>query len=239
MTKNSCRSAVALAAILAAAVVSGCNASGRLRGGCGPCDEPCADPCAAPCEPCPEPCAGVLAPPADPAAQIPQVALAALTETSPTDPSASVEPAEVAAGPTGPAALVAPPDLATEKRCLFDRVGGAAGITSLVDGFIRTIATDHRVTGNPLVKQRMKKVSIATLRQHFIDHLTELTGGPKQYTGRDMKSSHEGLQISAYEWDAGVEDLVSAMSGCGFGERERSEIVDLIRPMRDQIVELP
>jgi hemoglobin len=122
---------------------------------------------------------------------------------------------------------------------LFERIGGEAGVATLVDRFVLTIATDHRVSSNPLVKRRMKKVSVPVLRQHFVDQLVELTGGPKRYRGRDMRASHEGLQISGAEWDAGLEDLVAAMNVCGFGEREKAEILDLIRPMRSQIVELP
>jgi hemoglobin len=151
--------------------------------------------------------------------------------------AASLEPL----APVAAAATVAPPASPTPsvRRSLYDRLGGEPGIRTLVDRFVLTIATDGRVTSNPLVKRRMKKVSIATLRQHFIDYLSETTGGPKVYRGRDMKSSHEGLGISGAEWKAGIQDLVKAMDGCGIPDAEQRELLALIRPIRGDVVEMP
>jgi hypothetical protein len=43
---------------------------------------------------------------------------------------------------------------------------------------------------------------VAREKQLLVDFLCSSAGGPLYYTGRDMKTSHRGMQISASDWSA-------------------------------------
>jgi hemoglobin len=52
-----------------------------------------------------------------------------------------------------------------------------------------------------------------------------------------MKSAHAGMGISQAEFDAVVDDLVQTLSTYEVPEREKSELLALLAPLRDDIVE--
>jgi len=65
------------------------------------------------------------------------------------------------------------------------------------------------------------------------------TGGPCQYKGRDMKTTHVGMNISNADFEALVEDLVKALDTFHVPAREKVELLRLLSPMKKDIVEVP
>jgi truncated hemoglobin YjbI len=45
----------------------------------------------------------------------------------------------------------------------------------------------------------------------LVDQVCEAAGGPCTYTGRDMRETHDGMAVTAGEFDALVEDLVATL----------------------------
>lgn len=76
-----------------------------------------------------------------------------------------------------------------------------------------------------------------TARQLLVDQMGELSGGPCHYIGRDMKSSHAGLAISAEEWHANMKYADAALIKNGVADPERAEFLGLFERYRGDIVE--
>ncbi|WP_227371065.1 group I truncated hemoglobin [Mycobacterium fragae] len=74
-------------------------------------------------------------------------------------------------------------------------------------------------------------------QQLLVEQMCELAGGPCHYTGRDMKTSHAGLAISAAEWDANMKYATAALVKSGVREPERTEFRALFERYRADIVE--
>jgi hemoglobin len=72
----------------------------------------------------------------------------------------------------------------------------------------------------------------------LIDQVCEATGGPCTYTGRDMHETHDGMGVTAGEFDALVEDLVSTLDEFNVPKTEQDELLALLAPMRGEIVEV-
>ena len=72
----------------------------------------------------------------------------------------------------------------------------------------------------------------------LIDQVSEASGGPARYTGRDMKTTHDGMKVTAGEFDALVEDLVATLNRFGVGKREQDELLGILGPLRSDIVEV-
>ncbi len=116
---------------------------------------------------------------------------------------------------------------------LYDRLGQKPAITAVVDRFVANVAADARING------RFATTDIPKLKAHLVDQVCMATGGLCVYTGRDMKSAHAGMKISTAEFNALVEDLVAALDHFKVPEKEKSELLGLLGPMKADIVEVP
>jgi hemoglobin len=116
---------------------------------------------------------------------------------------------------------------------LYDRLGQKPAITAVVGQFVANVAGDSRING------RFASTDIPKLKRHLVDQVCMATGGPCAYHGRDMKSTHEGMKISTADFTALVEDLVKALDHFKVPEKEKSELLGLLGPMKSDIVEMP
>jgi hemoglobin len=120
----------------------------------------------------------------------------------------------------------------TPSGSLYDRLGGKAAITTVIDEFVAKVAADNRING------RFATTDIPKLKRHLVDQVCAASGGPCVYTGRDMKTTHAGMRVTNADFDALVQDLVAALDKFKVGEREKQELLALLNPMRKDIVEV-
>jgi hemoglobin len=114
---------------------------------------------------------------------------------------------------------------------LYDRLGGTPAITAVVGDFLDAVGKDARVKNQP------PPARVPLLKQSLIDQVCQATGGPCVYKGRDMKAAHAGMGITQAEFDAVVDDLVKTLDKYEVPAREKNELLALLAPMRDDIVE--
>jgi hemoglobin len=115
---------------------------------------------------------------------------------------------------------------------LYERLGGMDAITAVVEDFVARCAADSRING------KFARTDIARLKANLIDQVCEATGGPCTYSGRDMRTTHDGMGVTAAEFDALVGDLVATLKQFSVGESEQSELLGALAPMRVDIVEV-
>src|SRR5688572_21639043 len=115
-----------------------------------------------------------------------------------TDPTPDPGPAAVPDQP-------APNPGDAKPKSLYDRFGGLDGITAVVDEFV------DRTTADAAIKHRFFNTDAVQLEKLLVEFVCMATGGPCKYTGRDMQSSHAGMQLVEEEFNALVGDLVAAL----------------------------
>jgi hemoglobin len=115
---------------------------------------------------------------------------------------------------------------------LFERLGGMGAITAVVGDFVSRCAGDARING------KFARTDVPRLKTMLIDQVCEATGGPCTYTGRSMKETHDGMGVTAGEFDALVEDLVATLDQFSVPKAEQDELLGLLGPMRGEIVEV-
>ena len=118
-------------------------------------------------------------------------------------------------------------------KSLYDRLGGKFSISAVVDQFVANVAADTRING------RFAITDILKLKGHFVDQICMATGEPCTYSGRDMKATHAGMKISDGDIGALVEDLVKALDMFKVPAQEKGELLGLLGPMKEGIVEAP
>jgi len=69
-------------------------------------------------------------------------------------------------------------------KSLFERLGGSDAITAVVEDF------RDRCGGDSRINAKFARTDMARLTSMLIDQVTEASGGPAKYSGRDMKAAH-------------------------------------------------
>jgi hemoglobin len=115
---------------------------------------------------------------------------------------------------------------------LYERLGGLGAIRAVVDSFVARCAGDARIN------RKFERTDIPRLKKMLVDQVCEAAGGPCTYTGRDMRETHDGMGVTAGEFDALVEDLVATLDEFDVPRAEQEELLGLLGPMRDDIVEI-
>ena len=136
----------------------------------------------------------------------------------------------------------------SDKLALFDRLGGEAGISNIVADFMPRALQDPRVNWqrkgaarglfgrSDKSEWKPNPDSIAALQKHFVQFLALATGGPAQYEGKEMKSTHSGMHISNAEFDAALGDLKASLDRLKIPNKEQKELLSIIESTRPQIV---
>ncbi len=116
------------------------------------------------------------------------------------------------------------------QASLYERLGGLNAIKVVVDDFVGFVAGDNRISS------RFANTDIAKLKQHLVDQVCQGTGGPCTYQGRDMATTHKGMNITDADFGALVEDLVKALDKNKVPAKEKSELLGILGPMKPAIV---
>ena len=118
-----------------------------------------------------------------------------------------------------------------QSASLYDRLGGKPAITAVVDQFVTNVAGDKRINAF------FADADIPHLKMELVDQICQASGGPCTYTGRDMKTTHQGMGIKDADFNALVEDLVAALDKFKVGAADKSQLLGVLGPMQGQIVE--
>ena len=118
-------------------------------------------------------------------------------------------------------------------KTLYDRLGGKAAITAVVDQFVTNVADDKRINA------RFSTTDIPRLKKNLADQVCMASGGPCTYSGRDMTTTHAGMKITAADFNALVEDLVASLNKFKVSETEKKDLLGILGPMKKDIVEIP
>ena len=115
---------------------------------------------------------------------------------------------------------------------LFERLGGTTAKTAVVDDF------SARCAGEARINAKFARTDIARLKAMLVDQVSESSGGPAKYTGRDMKTAHLDMSVTTGEFNALVEDLVVMLNKFGVGRAEQDELLGIFGPLKADIVEV-
>src|SRR5687768_10359413 len=128
--------------------------------------------------------------------------------------------------PTGDPASVKP----AAAKSLYDRLGGKNAITAVVDDFVNRVAADERIN------QRFFNTDIVKLKTLLVEFVAQATGGPIEYTGVDMETSHAGMELVDDEFTALVEDLIASLDKFKVPKKEKDELIGALGPLKPAIV---
>jgi len=105
-----------------------------------------------------------------------------------------------------------------------------AGIDRIIDDFVGRITTDPRIA------ERFKAANLVRLRLELKAQVCYLTGGPCAYTGKDMKTTHAGMDLKNFDFNALAEDLQLSMDKEQVAFAAQNRLLAKLAPMQHAIV---
>lgn len=116
------------------------------------------------------------------------------------------------------------------SETLYERLGGTEGITKIANDVV-----DNHVA-NPAIATRFTESDIPALKNAAATFFITGTGGPDVYKGKDLLAAHKGMNISAAEFMAVLDDTLGALEKNNIDQREQEEVLFALYSMRSQIV---
>ena len=136
---------------------------------------------------------------------------------------------------------IAAAEQAAGPKSLYDRLGGEPAIKAVVEEFVNLAAADPKVnftregTGHPW---QATPDNLGRLKTRLVQFIAVSTGAKDVlYSGADMKSAHEGMEITDKQFDALAADLKTALTKFNVPAKEQDELLAIVGTTRGMIVE--
>ena len=120
-----------------------------------------------------------------------------------------------------------------DPTSLYARLGGHQAIARLAHDLF------GRVLADPVLSRfwtQRSTIGILREEQLLVAYLSSASGGPAKYLGRDMRSAHRHLEITAADWNAFRTHLHATIDSLPLADRERQEIISFAEGLRGEIV---
>lgn len=121
---------------------------------------------------------------------------------------------------------------AAREPTLYERLGKRPGIEQIASDI-----WDNHIS-NPIVKNRYVNSDPVKVKRLVTELCCAGFGGPETYTGKDMISSHTGMNINETEFIAVIDDVLKALDKNKAGKREKDEILCILYSMKPEIVHI-
>jgi hemoglobin len=117
------------------------------------------------------------------------------------------------------------------SESVYAAIGGQGTIEAVVKDFYQMVCYDHQLN------QYFEETDMESLRDHQIEFLSMVTGGPVDYTGAEMRTAHAELDITDSEFTLVTEYLERALSQNGVSETYIDEILSTVATFKSAILD--
>jgi hemoglobin len=118
----------------------------------------------------------------------------------------------------------------TATTTLYEKLGGRKAIRTVVSEFYERVLADPELLGY------FAGVDMDAQTESQIRFISMALGGPNEYEGRPMKEAHEDLGVTDHHFNLVAGHLVDTLKWAGVGEEEISAVVEIVAPLKSQIV---
>lgn len=117
------------------------------------------------------------------------------------------------------------------KPSLYDKLGGATGVASVVTEFYAHILADDRIS------HYFEGMDMDRQRAHQSAFISHVLGGPEHYSGRNMHKAHAHLNLTHADFDAVAGHLVTALEHHNVTQADIDAVLAAIASLERQIVD--
>ena len=116
------------------------------------------------------------------------------------------------------------------NSALYQAFGEKAGLVKLMDDFVPRLQTDPRLA------EAFKKANVENLKMQLVNQICQVSGGPCEYKGADMKTAHNSMDITKTDFNALVEVLQKSMDAQGISFSNQNQLLAKLAPMHRDVI---
>ena len=113
---------------------------------------------------------------------------------------------------------------------LYERLGGEEKIRVIAEDIL-----DNHL-GNETVSVRYQDSDRDNVIRVVTEFICAGTGGPQEYTGKDMLTTHRGMNINEAEYLAVIDDIMVALDKNEIGDQEKMEVLMICYSLKGEIL---
>jgi uroporphyrinogen-III synthase len=113
---------------------------------------------------------------------------------------------------------------------LLESVGGTPGIREVIERFYSRLLED------PQVAHYFHGVDMPRLKRHQVLLMSQMLGGPAQYSGRELGEAHRGLSIDVDDYRCVIDHLVAVLRELRVDEKAVTSIRGALEALASHIV---
>lgn len=118
----------------------------------------------------------------------------------------------------------------TGTRSLYEVVGGTAALRLAVDRFY------ERVVADPQLAHYFQGQDVPRVKRHQVLLLSQVLGGPAEYSGRQLGEAHAQLRIADGDYDLVVDHLIGTLRGLEVDDCVVSAVEGVVAGVKRDIV---
>jgi hemoglobin len=116
------------------------------------------------------------------------------------------------------------------SSALYQALGEKSGLVKLMDDFV------PRLQADPRLAEAFKKANVENLKSQLVDQICQVSGGPCEYKGPDMKVAHNNMDITKTDFNALVEVLQKSMDAQGIAFSSQNKLLVKLAPMHRDVI---
>jgi hemoglobin len=113
---------------------------------------------------------------------------------------------------------------------LYQALGGQMNLVLLVDDFVQRLLRDERM------RPFFEEAELPNLKLRLVEQFCVVSGGPCSYGGKDMKTVHEGVDITKADFNALVELLQQSMDTRAIPFHAQNRLLARLAPMHREVI---
>jgi hemoglobin len=121
-----------------------------------------------------------------------------------------------------------------QKASLYTRLGGYDAIAAVINETMPKLISDPKLgrfwanRGEDGIKRE---------KQFVIDFIANQAGGPVNYGGRDMVTTHKGMKIDQEDWKIFMRHLNGTLEKFKVPAQEKTDVVNFMESLKETMVE--
>jgi len=117
-----------------------------------------------------------------------------------------------------------------QTKSLYDILGGPTVMNAVVEDFYRRVLQDERIN------HYFEHMDMTRQHEHQIAFISQVLGGPEQYSGRSMVEAHAGLNLTTSDFDAVATHLEASLEQVDISQTQIDEVMSRIAGLEHQIL---
>lgn len=113
---------------------------------------------------------------------------------------------------------------------IYDEIGGEDAVARIVDDFYDRVLDDESIA------HYFDDQNMTALRAHQVQFVSSVTGGPVEYTGDDMRSAHDHLDLDESDFAAVAEHLEAALRVNGAADEHVEEVLAALADLKTPVL---